>query len=122
MGKYFSRKDFIKELDCQLYSNENMVWYLLYDNNVLIGFISIEDKNKFYYIDNFYIFEDYRQLGYGEILFRRIFEDYLLENINKDYKKIKLITRNENAKKIFQKYGFKEKTKTGRYYKMETEI
>lgn len=123
MGKYFSRKDFIKELDCQLYSNEDMEWYLIYDDYSLLGFISIEDKKKFYYIDNFYIFEKYRSQGYGEKLFRRLFEDYLIDNSNKnECKKIKLITKNENAIKIFEKYGFIKTAQNGKYIKMETEI
>ena len=123
MGKYFSRKSFIKELDSQLYSNENMEWYLIYENNQLIGFISIEDRKKYYYIDNFYIFEQYRQMGYGELLFKRLFENYMLDNINNDeYKKIKLITKNIYAKSIFQKYGFTETGKNGKYIKMEIKI
>ena len=123
MGKYFSRKSFIKELDSQLYSNENMEWYLIYENNQLIGFISIEDRKKYYYIDNFYIFEQYRQMGYGELLFKRLFENYMLDNINNDeYKKIKLITKNIYAKVIFEKYGFTETGKNGKYIKMEIKI
>lgn len=122
MGKYFSRKEIIKELDCQLYSNENMQWYLLYEEDILVGFLSIENKNKYYYIDNFYILSNYRGIGYGNKLFNRVFQDYLLENINNEFKTIKLITKNQYAKKIFEKYGFIEKGKNGKYIKMETQI
>ena len=47
----------------------------------------------------------------------------MLDNINNDeYKKIKLITKNIYAKSIFQKYGFTETGKNGKYIKMEIKI
>lgn len=114
MGYYFSRKEIIKEMDCQLYSNENMDWYLLYKEDFLVGFVSAEEKKDYFYIDNFYIIKEERGLGLGCYLFEYIFKKLIFEG-----KKIKLITRNECAQNIFKKFGFKEAAKNGRYSKME---
>ena len=90
MGKYFSRKEIIKEMDSQLYSNPNMKWYILYENiNDIKGFISIEKKNKFYYIDNFYVLD--RKKGYGNKIFSKIMDDYKNKTI-----KLKIIIKMED--------------------------
>lgn len=113
MGKYFSRKEIIKEMDCQLYSNENMTWYIRYDTiSDIKGFASIEDRGKYLYLDNFYVIKKYRGQRYSKEILEKILE-------NNKGKKIKLITRNEIAKKLFEKYGFYVYAENGRYYKME---
>lgn len=112
MGKYFSRKDIIKELDCQLYSNENMTWYVLYnDINDVIGFASLEKKKTKLYLDNFYIIPHYR----GNKYMQKILDKIIDENF---YETIELITRNPIAEKIFLKNGFKSISQNGRYKKM----
>ena len=114
MGLYFSRKEIIKEMDCQIYSNEKMTWYIAYIENTLIGFLSIEEKEKYVYIDNFYIINKYRGYGYGKELFNESLKDFIFEE-----KPIRLITSNKYAKKIFEDFGFKENGKNGKYYKMK---
>lgn len=111
MGKYFADRNIIKEMDNQLYSNENMTWLVKYESITdVIGFCSIENKGKYYYFDNFYIIPKYRGKGYGaEILHK------MLLNIDKS---VKLITRNEIAKNMYLKEGFKIMGKNGRFYKM----
>lgn len=109
MGKHFASKSFIKELDCQLYDN-NCEWYMFFDEKQLLGFASLENKNNYYYLDNFYVFQECRNKGIAK---------EILKEILKDYTNIKLISRNEYAIKIFKKYGFKEYGKNGRYLKME---
>lgn len=111
MGKYFADRSFIKEMDCQLYDN-NCEWYLYYSDNTLCGFASIEDKGKYHWLDNFYVFEAYRNKGIGT---------QIIEKVLMDYSNIRLITRNENAIRIFKKFGFREYGQNGRYRKMVKE-
>ena len=112
MGKFFSRKEYIKEMGCQFYSNENMKWYILYENfDEIYGFASIEDKKNYYYLDNVYIVEKYRNKGYCKKILTKLIEE------NND-KPIKLITNNNIALEIYKKYGFKEYAKNGTYIKM----
>lgn len=112
MGKYFSRKEIIKEMGSQLYSNENMKWYVLYNNiNDVIGFASIEEKKEYYYLDNVYIIKKYREKGYCKKIISKIIND----NNNKP---IKLISNNEIAINVYKKFKFKEYGKNGSYLKM----
>ena len=114
MGYYFSRKEIIKEMDCQIYSNDKMNWYIAYINDKIVGFISVQEFERYYYIDNFYIVDKYRSLGYGKELFEKVFKDIIFEG-----KLIKLITSNEYAKNIFEDFGIITVGKNGKYYKMQ---
>lgn len=111
MGKYFADRSFIKELDNQLYDNEKMIWFLYYEEE-LKGFASLEIDKKIK-LDNVYVLPKYRHNGICNELIKHI-----TTNTSKE---IELITRNEIAKRIYEKYGFKEKSKNGRFYKMVRE-
>ena len=112
MGKFFSRKEYIKEMGCQFYSNPNMKWYILYENiSNIIGFASIEKKDNYYYLDNVYIIKEYRNNGYCKKILNRILEE------NNDIP-IKLICNNEIATKIYENLVFKIYCKNGIYNKM----
>jgi len=112
MGKFFARKQYIKEMGCQFYSNEKMKWYILYENIMDIrGFASLEDKGKYYYLDNVYVIDKYRNKGYAT----RILNKIILENNDKS---IKLISNNKIAINIYQKLGFKIYGTNGSYKKM----
>jgi len=110
MGKFFADRSIIKELDCQLYNDNNMIWYLSI-NEEIEGFISVQDRGEYNYIDNFYIIPKYRNKGIGKILLNKV----MLDNT----KKIRLITRNEIALKMYQNLGFKIYSQNGRYFKLE---
>ena len=112
MGKYFSRKEYIKEMGCQFYSNENMIWYVLYnDITDVIGFASIEDKGKYYLLDNVYVIQKYRQKGNA----KKILKQLLKENNDKP---IKLICNNKIAIDLYEKLGFITYGNNGSYKKM----
>lgn len=105
MGRYFADKKFIKEMDCQLYDN-GFEWYLYYQGDVLFGFASIEKRKDYYYLDNFYVFEQFRNRGIGT---------QIVQEILKDRCYIRLISKNPCAIKIFKKNGFKEYGHHGQY-------
>ncbi len=112
MGKFFADRKIIKEMDCQIYNENNMDWFLYFNKEgEVIGFLSLEPKKDYLYLDNFYVVEKERGNGIG----RKLIE-HCLNEVNKT---IKLISRNENAIKIFENNGFKKTRKNGRYYKME---
>lgn len=116
MGKFFSRKKYIKEMGCQFYSNENMKWYILYNNiSDIISFASIEEKKNYYYLDNVYTIEKYRNNGYSKKILKKILEE------NKE-KPIKLISNNNIAINMYKKLGFKENGNNGSYIKMILEV
>lgn len=108
MGRHFASKQFIKELDCQLYDN-NFDWFLYFENKKLCGFASIEKRKGYYYLDNFYVFLDCRNKGIGKEIIKQIIEKY---------NNIKLISRNAIAINIFKKFGFLEYASNGRYKKL----
>lgn len=111
MGKFFADRSIIKEMDCQIYNDKDMTWYLSFDKEGHIeGFISIQKQKKHSYIDNFYIVPQYRNQGIGERLLTEVLKDH--------QEKINLISRNEIAIDLFKKYGFVEYSHNGRYRKM----
>ena len=115
MGKFFADRKIIKEMDCQIYNENNMDWFLCFNKEgEVIGFLSLEPKKDYLYLDNFYVVEKERGNGVGERLLK-----YCLDNKSKN---IKLISRNESAINLFEKYNFKKIGKNGRYYKMIREV
>lgn len=115
MGKFFADRKIIKEMDCQIYNENNMDWFLYFNKEgEVIGFLSLEPKKDYLYLDNFYVVEKERGKGVGESLLK-----YCLDNKSKN---IKLISRNELAINLFEKYNFKKIGKNGRYYKMIREV
>lgn len=108
MCKFFADTSIIKELDNQLYSNEDMLWFI-FDDGVVKGFLSIENKIDYYYIDNFYVIKQYRNADIGNCLLDKVLQTF------KD-KPIKLITRNDIALNMYLKRNFKVYRTNGRYF------
>ena len=108
MCKFFADTSIIKELDNQLYSNEDMLWFI-FEDDVVKGFLSIEDKIDYYYIDNFYVVKQYRNADIGNCLLDKVLQTF------KD-KPIKLITRNDIALNMYLKRNFKVYRTKGRYF------
>lgn len=107
MCKFFADNSFIKELDNQLYSNKNTTW-ILFEDEIVKGFLSVEEKQHYYYIDNFYVIKKYRNSDIGNCLLNKALEIFI-------DKPIKLITRNDIALKMYLKRGFKIYKNLGRY-------
>ena len=112
MGKFFADRGIIRLMDCQLYSNDNMQWYVYFDKEGNIrGFASVEPINGYLQIDNFYVVDGFRGKGIGSMIIDEIMQ--------KTKGRYKLITRNDVAYKMFSKRGFVEVGNKGRYKKME---
>ena len=111
MGKFFADRSIIKEMDCQLYNN-NCYWIIafneLYD---VLGFVSIEAKKSYLYIDNFYVLKEFRDKNIGNRLIKT-----LVHIFSED--ELRLITANQQAEHIFINNGFEVYGANGKYKKM----
>lgn len=115
MGPLFANKEYIKELDNQLYNEANTTWILCVEGDKVKGCISIQDKEKHYYIDNFLVMKEFRGSNIGGELLNEAIKKYA-------DKPIKIITRNEIALGMFIKHKFISYRKNGRYYYLEKSI
>lgn len=100
-----------------IYDEEYAIWFILVnDDNELLGFASLFDKEKEIFLDNCYIPHKHRGNGYGGYLF-----EYRL-NYAKGIagkRKIKGITKNDVQYHVYIKNGFTLASKRGKYYWME---
>lgn len=111
MGRHFANRRFIKEMDCQLY-DDGFVWYLSFLNHELCGFASVEQRKKNNYLDNLYVFEDFRNCGIGSEIVKSVLEDH---------SNVVLISKNPYAIRIFEQNGFKECGGRGQYKRFRYE-
>ena len=118
MGKFFADRSIIKEMDCQLYNEEGMTWFVYFNKEGKVcGFASIQQKTrnklKWNYLDNLYVVPEERGKGIG---------NKILQDVMKNYNNIYLITRNEKAIKMFINNGFfVNGAPKGRYLTMQKE-
>lgn len=115
MCKYFADKNIIKELDNQIYSDNDMLWFIYEEDNILKCFLSIKDLTSHYYLDNFYTIPKYRGIGIAKYLLH-----YVLNYINN--KPIKLVTRNDIALQLYLKNDFIVYKQIGRYKYLIREV
>lgn len=115
MGRYFADLNIAKELERQLYNKENTVWYLVVDEAELplrvCGFASLFVANKHYFLDNLYVFPEFRNQGIAK---------EIVESIVKTFtsKPIKCVAVNPYALKVFDDLGFVEVGRNGKYKKL----
>lgn len=109
MGQYFASLDIAKELEQQLYNMPNTEWFIAYSEGV-VGFASVRDCGKYYYLDNLYVVPQQRNIGTAT---------KIVENIVKRFadKPIRLIAVNPYSIRIFERYGFEKDGKNGKWIK-----
>lgn len=69
-------KNVYKELGYPIFSDKNHTWYLLYLDNILIGFCAAIFKGNHYSFNHGYILNDYRGRGYYKALFKKRMEEH----------------------------------------------
>lgn len=111
MGRYFASLDIAKELERQIYNKDNSVWYISTYKNTVLGFASLFDNGKYYFLDNLYVFPEHRNDGIARELVAEIVSDHT-------DKPIKCIATNSYALKIFHSLGFVEVGQNGKYKKL----
>ena len=112
MGKYFASLDIARELECQVYNKPNTDWIVCVERSEAIGFVSVHDESKHYFIDNLYVLPEFRNRGIAEELIEEVCDLYC-------NKPLRCIAFNPYALKIFEKFGFVEVGKSGKYKKLK---
>ena len=82
------------------------------DNNP-VGYGVIDEKDGQYSLEHLYIDSEYRDMGYGQMLLKRIIDDYIQQL------KLMVNKNNEKAVHIYKKLGFKIKYAHKNYYIMD---
>ena len=111
MGRYFASLDIAKELEAQVYNKDNTDWYLFTYKTDVWGFVSVFDSGKYYFIDNLYVVPTARNTGIAT---------ELLEEVAAIYtdKPLRAVVCNPYAWAVFEKLGFVEVGKNGKYKKV----
>ena len=113
MGPYFASLDVAKELERQVYNKPNTHWYVATSGRSdVLGFASVHDTGKHYFIDNLYVPPDHRRRGIARNII-----DHMCETFND--KPLKCIAVNPYALKLFADYGFVEVGVRGKYKRLE---
>lgn len=111
MGRFFASLDIAKELERQIYNKDNSVWYISTYKNTVLGFASLFDNGKYYFLDNLYVLPEHRNDGIARELVAEIVSDHT-------DKPIKCVANNPYALKIFHSLGFQEVGQNGKYKKL----
>lgn len=111
MGRHFASLDIAKELERQIYNKDNSVWYISMYKHAVLGFASLFDNGKYYFLDNLYVFPEHRNDGVARELVAEIVSDHT-------DKPIKCIATNPYALNIFLSLGFVEVGQNGKYKKL----
>lgn len=113
MGPCFASLEIAKELERQVYNKPETDWHVIFNRfDNVIGFVSVHDAGKYYYIDNLWIEPGFRGRGYGLALIN----DACRVHANKP---LKCIACNPYALRIFEKFGFVEVGTRGKYKRLE---
>lgn len=111
MGRYFASLDIAKELERQVYNKDNSVWYISTYKNTIMGFASVFDHGKSYFIDNLYVLPEFRNDRIAHEIVEEIVNDFA-------DKPIRFVANNPYALKIFYSLGFVEVGTNGKYKKL----
>ena len=112
MGRYFASLDIAKELERQIYNKPKSVWYVSKtQGKTVFGFAALFDCGKHYFLDNLYVFPEFRNYGTAREIVAEIVSDHT-------DKPIKCIANNPYALKIFRSLGFVEVGQNGKYKKL----
>ena len=109
MGPHFASLDIAKELERQVYNKPETDWFLYVGG---IGFVSVHDEKKHYFIDNLYVLPKFRNRGIARKLIKEVCTTYY-------DKPLKCIACNPHALRIFEKFGFVEVGTRGKYKRLE---
>lgn len=85
--------------------NENYSYFFLVEQNYIIGYCGLSQKEDYLFLSKLYLKKEYRHFGYGAKAFKKICE--IAKELN--YKIIKLTVNKNNTNTInaYLKYGFK---------------
>lgn len=71
MGKFFAFRTYANEMGgWQFYTKEGSIWFILVDDDKILGFCSIIQEKGYIYFDNFYMLKEYRGKGLSKLLWK----------------------------------------------------
>jgi len=74
--------------------------YILLEDNEIIGSVEVEHGNDYNRFHSFYIQDDKRHQGYGDMVLKHVLNDI------KDIISLTVDKDNENAIRLYKKHGF----------------
>ena len=116
MGEVFALKEIRKELP-YLCNEPGRVWFLAFEGEILIGFVSYQESRTKIVFQNDYVFPEYR----GKDIYKKLM-DYRLRHIKDKNKPIEVVCNCLKIAEAYAKYGFKEKKKTKNYIFMRKDV
>lgn len=114
MGKYFAELKYEKELP-YLNNKKNDVWFLAFNNNKLIGFMTINETKNKVKLKHIYEEEKDTHKKIGKYILK-----YIENNISN--KTLELVTHNKLFKNWYLKQGFNVYRETKNYYFMRKDV
>lgn len=105
LGCVFGSREIAKEVGINVYDDADKQFYLMIDNEILAGLISVKKR----IISDCYTYQKYRKQGILDSLIKHVISD----------KKSYLATCTNMSKNVFYKNGFKVKTITKNFTRME---
>ena len=100
-------------------TNDTARFYVLRDNEKLLGYIGANNIYAEVYITNVAVNENYRGKGYGKMLVNHLLEQSELENAN--FVTLEVRESNENAIGLYESCGFKKVGVRKNFYSKPTE-
>ena len=111
------KEDFVNKYDVINIKNSDYAKLFVYvDNDLVKGFIHIEDHIDFIDIINVAVDKSYQHEGIGSKLIEYIIDTYKRRIL------LEVRESNTNAIKLYEKYGFKEINRRHKYYGNEDAI
>jgi RimJ/RimL family protein N-acetyltransferase len=110
MGPFFASREFVNEMGgWQFFTKPKATWFVLFEDEKVVGFCSLFHEPKFDYLDNLFIIPDQRGKKYSKLLLKAVLET--------SKQTINCITNNPIQAKSFLKCGFEEVGKRGSFIK-----
>jgi len=108
----FNSPDTQKYLVSNLINNDKQACYLAFDQSVLVGSISIIEKEDEYELRGFYVAKEYQGHGIGKRLWKKVIKDVKGKDITLD-----IYEHNKSTIEIYKKWGFVVDHAKGQFFR-----
>lgn len=108
IGPFLSRREIVKELGCNVWDDDDKVWYVATKDGEVCGFVAAKRQGNNILFCSDYVRPKYRGQGIYSVLFATRLYDYKNESV--------IATVTSKALDIYLANGFIETGKRGKYY------
>jgi len=109
MGPFFADKNFLKIFGEPLHNEPKSTWFVAVDKKEVVGFCTVFQKNKYAFLNQFFVVDGYKNKGVGSSLF-----DTRLDFL-KDVKEIRAMVKEDKSFHLYKKNKFSVYGKRGNY-------